>query len=108
MADKVQHDFLTLSGKTDEFEPRFTFRGFRFAEITGITSEQARSLDITFILFSNGFASAGSFLCDDDRINNLQQYHATLNTDEEYSSSQLQEIMKENPFIKSIERCDEG
>ena len=35
-------------------------------------------------------------------------YHATLNTDEEYSSAQLQEIMKNNPFIKSIERCEEG
>ena len=34
-------------------------------------------------------------------------YHATVNTDEEYSSAQLQEIMAENPFIKSIERCDE-
>ena len=79
MADKVQHDFLTLSGKADEFEPRFTFRGFRFAEITGITSEQARSLDITFILFSNGFASVGSFLCDYEQINRLQQ--CVLNSD---------------------------
>lgn len=35
-------------------------------------------------------------------------YHATLNTDEEYSSAQLNAIMSENPFIKSIERCDEG
>ena len=35
-------------------------------------------------------------------------YHATLNTDEEFSSAQLNAIMAENPFIKSIERCDEG
>ena len=35
-------------------------------------------------------------------------YHATLNTDEEYSSARLQEIMAENPFIKSLERCDES
>ena len=35
-------------------------------------------------------------------------YHATLNTDEEYSSAQLNAIMSENPFIRSIERCDEG
>ena len=34
-------------------------------------------------------------------------YHATLNTDKEYSSQRLGEIMAENPFIKSIERCDE-
>ena len=35
-------------------------------------------------------------------------YHATLNTDKEYSSQQLGEIMAQYPFIRSIERCDES
>lgn len=35
-------------------------------------------------------------------------YQATLNTDVEYSSAQLDEIMKNNPFIRSIERCDDN
>ena len=35
-------------------------------------------------------------------------YHATLNTDKEYSSQQLGEIMAQHPFIRSIERCDES
>ena len=35
-------------------------------------------------------------------------YHATLNTDKEYSSHQLTEIMTQYPFIRSIERCDES
>ena len=35
-------------------------------------------------------------------------YHAVLDTDEEYSSCQLDEIMKNNPYIRSIERCDES
>ena len=34
-------------------------------------------------------------------------YHATLNTDREYSSQRLSQIMTEHPFIRSIERCDE-
>ena len=34
-------------------------------------------------------------------------YHATLSTDKEFSSTRLKEIMKENPFIHSIERCDQ-
>ena len=34
-------------------------------------------------------------------------YHAVLNTDKEYSSQRLNEIMAENPFILSVERCDE-
>ena len=33
-------------------------------------------------------------------------YSATLNTEEEFSSSRLNEIMEENDFICSIERCD--
>ena len=33
-------------------------------------------------------------------------YSATLNTDKEFSSARLKEIMIENPFIASIERCD--
>lgn len=39
---------------------------------------------------------------EDDRV----VYSATLTTDEEFSSSRLNEIMEENPFICSLERCD--
>ena len=35
-------------------------------------------------------------------------YHATLNTDKEYSSPRLTEIIAQHPFIRSIERCDES
>ncbi len=35
-------------------------------------------------------------------------YHATLNTDKEYSSQRLGEIMAQHSFICSIERCDES
>lgn len=34
-------------------------------------------------------------------------YHAVLNTDKEYSSQTLNKIIAENPFILSVERCDE-
>lgn len=33
-------------------------------------------------------------------------YHAVLNTDKEYTSQTLNEIMAENSFILSLERCD--
>ena len=35
-------------------------------------------------------------------------YSATLNTDKELSSTQLDRIMRENAFIHSIERCDDN
>lgn len=33
-------------------------------------------------------------------------YSATLNTEKEYSSTRLNEIMQEHAFIRSLERCD--
>ena len=70
------------------------------------------------ICFVNGGEECGKIkeLFQTDRFNRLvierkgkeTLYHATLNTDEEYSSAQLNAIMSENTFIKSIERCDEG
>ncbi len=42
-----------------------------------------------------------------ERKNGETVYHATLNTDREYSSQKLSQIMAEHPFIRSIERCDE-
>ena len=40
------------------------------------------------------------------RNNGRVIYSATLNTDKEFSSTKLNEIMAENPFILSIVRCD--
>ncbi len=40
------------------------------------------------------------------REQNRIVYSATLNTDKEFSSTRLNEIMSENDFICSIERCD--
>lgn len=43
-----------------------------------------------------------------DREGDMLIYHAVLDTDEEYSSTQLDEIMKSNTYIRSLERCDES
>ncbi len=40
------------------------------------------------------------------RENGQVLYSATLNTDKEFSSTRLNEIIANNPFILSIERCD--
>ena len=41
-----------------------------------------------------------------ERKKNGTVYNAVLNTDKEYSSQRLNEIMEENPFILLLERCD--
>ena len=40
------------------------------------------------------------------RENGQTIYSATLNTEKEYSSSRLNEIMQEHSFIRWLERCD--
>ena len=40
------------------------------------------------------------------RENDQLIYTATLNTSKEFSSTFLQQIMSENSFINSLERCD--
>lgn len=40
------------------------------------------------------------------RENDRLVYSATLNTDKEFSSTKLNQIITENPFICSIERCE--
>lgn len=42
-----------------------------------------------------------------ERNNDELIYRARLNTDVEYSSTCLDEIMKQNPFIISLERYDD-
>lgn len=42
-----------------------------------------------------------------ERNNGVLMYRAMLNTDVEYSSARLDEIMKTHDFILSLERCDD-
>ena len=41
------------------------------------------------------------------RDNDATVYHAVLKTDKEFSSRRLTDILAENPFILSVERCDD-
>ncbi|KAA9036083.1 Bacterial alpha-L-rhamnosidase [Ginsengibacter hankyongi] len=65
---------IFISGGTGEeiFQTHFTFHGFRYAELTGypgmLTKEDIKGL----VLYSN-VADAGSFVCSDPFINQLQQ-----------------------------------
>lgn len=71
MAKQAQHDVLILDGEVDEVEPVFTFKGFRFIEIVGLTEEQSASLELVFVMFSSA-SIAGSITTDNEVINALQ------------------------------------
>ena len=73
------------------------------------------SIKIVFVQKSNEREQIKKIF-DIDRYNRLiierqgeeLVYQAILDTDEEYSSAQLDEIMQDNKYILSIERCDES
>lgn len=73
------------------------------------------SIKITFVQRTNERDKIKQIF-DIDRYNRLVVerkgeeliYHAKLDTIEEYSSTQLDEIMKKNTYIISIERCDDN
>lgn len=66
-------DLYTCSGNPggETFEPRFTFHGFQFAEISGQFDESAIE-DVTGIVLASALQEIGEFQCDHALLNQLQ------------------------------------
>ena len=67
---KAELQIHTLDGERD-YTPRFTFMGFRYAEITGIARNDI--LEITALALSSDTPETGTFSCSDELVNRLQQ-----------------------------------
>ena len=65
--------------KVEKHLPRFTYDGFRYVFVTGITKEQATPELLTYITYSSEMKQIGSFSCDNEIINKLQE--ATVRSD---------------------------
>ncbi|MEV0900795.1 family 78 glycoside hydrolase catalytic domain [Actinoplanes sp. NPDC049802] len=63
-------DTYVARGGTEVFEPRFTFHGFRYAEITGCPGT-LDSADVTARVLHNDLPFTGRFDCDDPVVNRL-------------------------------------
>ncbi len=69
-APSIDH-YTTHGTGSETWQPRFTFHGFRYVELTGLTSKP--SLDaVTGIVIGSDTPNAGQFACSDPRINQLQ------------------------------------
>ncbi|MCW1925171.1 family 78 glycoside hydrolase catalytic domain [Luteolibacter arcticus] len=65
-------DSYTCKGGGEEtWTPRFTFHGFRYVELTGVSSQPPLDA-ITGIVFASDTPQAGEFTCSDGFINQLQ------------------------------------
>lgn len=66
-----QTDRFILSGRGDEtWEPRFTFHGFRFVEVSGYPGKLSAE-DIAAHVVRTDFSKAGNFRCSDETVNRI-------------------------------------
>ena len=68
-------DFYTSAGGSlyDTWEPKFTYHGFRYVEISGFDKNVNPTLDwVQGIVLYNDMQMSGSFFCDKPLVNKLQ------------------------------------
>lgn len=68
-----QRDVYICKDGENIWEPRFTYHGFRYVKVEGISEEQAKCDLLTFVVFNTDLASKGSFECDNEVINALHK-----------------------------------
>lgn len=72
--DIVHKDTYVCSGNgTETYMPTFTYHGFRYVKVSGISEEQATSDLLTYIVLHSDLKSRGDFKCSDDMANTLQK-----------------------------------
>ena len=64
-----QCDTVISNGKPHIWEPLFTFHGFRYLKVCGMTNPKPE--DFTALLLSTHKENAGDFSCSDERFNRL-------------------------------------
>src|SRR5205085_2481618 len=65
-------DRYTLKGRGEEvYEPRFTFRGFRYVEVTGYPGRPSTGA-ITGIVAHSDTPPSGKFACSNEMVDQLQ------------------------------------
>lgn len=70
----VHKDTYICKGLDEEcYTPTFTYHGFRYVEVSGITEEQATKGLLTFVVFHSKLNTRGDFSCSDEVANTLQE-----------------------------------
>ncbi len=69
----VQHDVYVCKDGEQNYVPSFTWHGFRYCEVTGLTDEQATEDAIVFIPTHSQLPQVSSFRCSNETINKLTE-----------------------------------
>jgi alpha-L-rhamnosidase len=66
-------DTVILSGEPLVYEPRFTFHGFRYVQITGYDFDQVDLNNFRAVVIHTDMPRTGWFECSDDMLNKLHE-----------------------------------
>ncbi len=64
--------YIARGGSEESYTPRFTFHGFRYAEVTGLPGRPALT-DLEGLLLASDLEEAGSFACSNELLNRIQE-----------------------------------
>lgn len=68
----AQRDIYIVGSEEEEiFEPMFTYHGYRYLYVSGITEEQATKDLLTYLVMSSKLEERGSFSCSDQLSNRI-------------------------------------
>ncbi len=71
--DFIQQDIYICKGEgIEEYVPSFTYHGFRYVFVEGITEEQATADLLTYRVMYTNLAECGNFSCSCEKLNKLQ------------------------------------
>ncbi len=73
--DYVQKDiyYCKGTGENEVYQPHFTYHGFRYVLVRGITKKQATRSLLTYAVYNSDLKERGGFTCSDDIANKLQE-----------------------------------
>ena len=75
-----QKDIYTCRGNEEEsWQPRFTYHGFRYVLVEGLTEAQATKELLTYHVMHSDLARHGDFKCSDERVNKI--FDITVSSD---------------------------
>ncbi len=77
-------DIYISSGESAVYQPRFTYHGFRYAEITGLTRELKKE-DICAVVIRSAVEKRSEFDCGDELINQIQEICVRTESNNLYS-----------------------
>ena len=66
-------EYTCRGGELESYIPTFTYYGFRYARVSGITEEQATPELLTYVIMNTELGDRGDFRCSNETLNTLQE-----------------------------------